>query len=156
MIDGTSTVDFICHESFFSEYQVYESLRELITEELITPLAVNISSSVSEAIQRQVETDDVSIPKSIFATLISGLIIATTLFTGFFIYRGIVFKSVVEKRKEAVSELNFQKSYHKVEISKLQYKIDKGVSPSSFKDLVDGGYLRKRDFSTRMNSENNK
>lgn len=153
LIDGTSTVDFLCHESFFSEYQVYESLRELIAEELITPLAVNISSSVSEAIQRQAETGDISVSKSIFATLVSGIIIAGILFTGFFLYRGIIVKPIIQKRQNAISELDFQRSYLKVETAKIQYRIDKGKQASSFKELVEAGYLDKRDFLTRADSE---
>ncbi len=150
-IDGTSSTEFLCQESFFSDYQVFQTLFELLQDKKITPLPDIISSSINAALKRSDPFDMVT-SKVLLSSIIAATFIASIYFIGTILFNGILFSKSVVERHYAQSELIRTHSNQKIAIATLQYQANYGTQPVLFSDLVKTGTIDKRDLANFVSS----
>ncbi len=150
-IDGTSSVEFLCQESFFSVYQVNQALFELMENKKITPLPDKISSSIIAALQRK-ESSDIDTSKILLSSIITATCIAVIYFTGTILFNGILFSDSLAERHRVQTDLVRTQTNQKMAIGTLQYQAHHGSPPLSFRNLVESGTIDKRDLKDFMKS----
>ncbi len=145
-IDGTSSTELLCQESFFSEYQVYQTICGLMEENKITPLPEKISSSINAALRRT-ESSDMIISKVLLASIVTATTIAIIYLLGNIIINGILFSHRISESHRVKHEIVRAQSNQKIAIATLQYQTNRGTPPRLFSDLVKSGTITRRDLA---------
>lgn len=152
LLDGTSSTEFLCQEYFFSEYQVYEALFELLQAKKIIPLPENISTSINAALRRFGGTADILTPKLLLSTIITVTIILSIYLIGTIVFKGVLFSNSIAERHWMKSELTRTRSNQKIAVATLHYQAKYGTLPLLLNDLFKTGILEKRDFYSFISS----
>lgn len=147
ILDGTSSSEFLCQESFFSKYQVYLALYELLLDNKIIPLPEDISNSVNAALQRPEKPVESHGSKIIISTISTIIIITGIYLIGYFVLHKVIFSHHNIERDLYRSEIAQAQANRKVAIATLQYQAINGTPPSVLSDLYKSRFLEKRDFS---------
>ncbi len=150
-IDGTSSVEFLCRESFLSNYQVNQTLFELMEDKKITPLPDTISSSIIAALQRK-ESSEIASSKILLSSIITATCIAVIYFVGTILVNGILLSDSLSERHRVQTDLSRTQSNQKIAIGTLQYQAEHASPPLSFRELVESGTIDKRDLKNFMKS----
>ena len=146
LIDGTSSTEVICKKSFFSKYQVYVALTELLQEKKITPLSDTISLTISSALKKIGESKATRLSRIFTSALAAIVFIVIIYLTGAIFLREILFSRVVAESYRIRSELILSRSYQKIAIATLQYQGNFGSLPLYSTDLIIKKILEKRDL----------
>lgn len=147
ILDGTSSAEFLCHESFFSKYQVYSALYDLLEENKIIPLPDDISNSVNAALQRSGKPTGSQVTGVILSTIITIIIVLSVFIIGQIVLKNMVFSKHNALRKQYRKEIVQLQTEVKIATATLQYQAQLGTPPSTFSDLLKAKYLGKRDIS---------
>ena len=154
IIDGTSSVKLICQESFYSEYQVYSAVYELLQEKKITPLSDTISFTISAAIKSTNDSKTARMSKTFASVLATGIFIISVYIIGSIFLKEILFPKVIEESVRIRTELKLSRSYQKISIATLQYQGNFGTLPLYSTDLISKKILGKRDLKGFISSTN--
>ena len=117
LIDGASTCDYLCEQSFFSKYHVYETLYELLQSKQIFPLSDKISHSVNEALQRSSDYSDSVSSKIVLSSIVTAVILLVLYFSSNILIRGIILSQQTKLSKQSVRELAYEHSQEKISIA---------------------------------------
>jgi len=146
LIDGTSSTEVICQESFFSKYQVYVALNELLQEKKITPLSDTISLTISSALKKIGESKATRLSRIFTSALAAVVFIVIIYLLGAIFLEDLLFSKTIEESHRLRSELTHSRSYQKVAIGTLQYQGNYGSLPLYPTDLINKKILEKRDL----------
>ncbi len=153
-IDGSSTTEFLCQDSFFSEYQVYTALFELFSSNVIAPLPENISHSVKAALKRNDKSKTFQNINTISSTIVIVASIIIVVMFGRLILHGKILAPLVQKQHHAKNIILNEQSASKIAMATLYYHANFGSSPSHVTHLIKNGILEKRDLSQIPTSSN--
>lgn len=156
LIDGTSSTDYLCKISFFSEYQVYTSLYNLLEDKIISVLPDKISHSINAALHRTHNNSDTLTSNVMLSAIITATIIFSIYFCAQIIIKGIVFSDNITESSILQNELSRSKSLNKMAIGMLLHHGLYGKSNKSTPDLISKKILSKRDFPESKLSISNK
>lgn len=147
ILDGTSSTEFLCQESFFSKYQVYSALYDLLSESKIIPLPDDISNSVNAALQKTDKPLGYQASRIIISILSTILIVLGMYIFGQVVLRDIVLSKSYNNRDRYQREIIQSQANLKIAIATLHYQAKFGAPPSSLNDLVRVKFLEKRDIA---------
>jgi hypothetical protein len=147
ILDGTSSTEFLCQESFFSKYQIYLALYELLLDNKIIPLPEDISNSVNAALQRPDKPVEPHRSKIVISTVSTIVIVIVIYLLGHFMLHEIIFSTSNAERDLYRSEIIQTQANRKVAIATLQYQANFGTPPLLLNKLFKAKFLEKRDFS---------
>lgn len=147
ILDGTSSAEFLCQESFFSKFQIYSALYELLSDNKIIPLPEDISNSVNAALQKPNKHADFHSSKIVISTISTIVIVTVIYLLGHFVLHEIIFSRSNAERDIYLSEIVQEQANRKVAIATLQYQANFGSPPLLLNELYDAEILGKRDFS---------
>jgi hypothetical protein len=93
-INGTTEVKILLQDSFLTEYKIYETLHEMVQNELIKPLSDTVTRSIRAAMlkKEQEQTTAPMLPPIIAISVTIGIILLIILLA--WLFRGILFSKL--------------------------------------------------------------
>jgi len=145
LLDGTSSIEFICQSSFLSDYRVYEGFQRLLDENRITQLGDKLSKSINDALKRKAARRSQNTPTTVIASIsVSSLIIAIFLISKFFI-DGILLNDIITNMHTKKNTLIQQQNNNKYTVGEIFYKSYHIQSSPTKKDLIQEKILHPKD-----------
>lgn len=152
LINGTASVHDICQKSFFSEYQIYEHLFNLLQQKSIAPLTPQNDVSENSAQAAAWGQEESISSKTVVSTIICVTFVITVYFVAHILIHGIFLAESHTAHHTARSEIQLQNTQRKITIASLHYRITHGSSPEKFSALTQDGMLTDRDISAYIRS----
>lgn len=146
LIDGTSSVDYICQNSFITEFRVFQELSELKDAEKITPLPDKLSKSINAALERKTEMRWSATSAIVLSSIVTGVLVVAFIAAAVFVHTHFFTVATAQRakfRKEIATVIPIQK----VRVAAMMYRATNGVSLLDISDLVRMGYISKRDLA---------
>ena len=146
LIDGTTSVEFLCKRAFISEFRVYETLGLLIQEEQIVALSDKLSLSIHEALQREVKVKRMHASDVIIASAIAVLLAVLVLIISAIVPDSAInssARSVIKDKRRLIAE---NQAKVKTTAAWLYFHAVKGYEPKKTADLALEALLSPRDL----------
>lgn len=144
-IDGASSVDLLCQNAFLSDFQVYQSLLELVHERRIATLPDSISNSINSAIRRSHDNGTTILIKSALSAA-AALACALTLYSsGIFVLPALE-NQLFKNSSERLLPLREQITATKITAARLLFQAEKCKRPIHDAELVTASILSRQDI----------
>ena len=136
-IDGTTDMRKLLADSFLTEYKIYETLYQMMQDDLIHPLSDSITRSIRAAILKKDQDQSVAtIFSPIVAIFISlGIVVLIVLLV--ILLRGVLFSSLIDESSALRSRLARQETFNHLHEAELFYRCTCISSPYSEDQLPD-------------------
>ncbi|MBD3390474.1 MAG: DUF4388 domain-containing protein [Chitinivibrionales bacterium] len=148
-LDGATSVEFLCRRAWLTEFRVYETLNALLDEEWIFPLGDKLSSSIHEALRREVKprryrAGDIAVASVVALLLVSLVLVVAAMVPG----------SVVRRERQALQQtraasLGASVAEKKYTAATSYYHAAIGHPPAEPALLIDRDLLSPRDIAAR-------
>ncbi|MBN1759682.1 MAG: DUF4388 domain-containing protein [Chitinispirillaceae bacterium] len=121
-IDGTTDTKKLLADSFLTEYKIYETLYQMMQDDLIHPLSDTITRSIRAAILKKEQSKSVAtVFPPIIAISVSLGIILLILLLAFFL-RGVLFSKLSEESSLLRNEITRQQAVGHLHEAELFYR----------------------------------
>mgnify|MGYP000608740582 CR=1 FL=1 len=151
LIDGVTTVELLCKKTFLSNFKVYEALATLLQEEKIIALSDKLSTSINDALHRDIRKRHSTVADSIVSSIVSLLAVVLIVCISMMVPGSIARREVQRAQKISYERFLQTQSQRKAAIFTLYYHACTGYLPYTTDDLVRERLLARRDISPLKN-----
>jgi hypothetical protein len=149
-IDGASSVDYICANSFLTHFRIYQELYDLKNTGKITALTDKLSKNINAALARKSEKKLATPIAAFLICLATGIVAVSILIEGVVLHKKF-FSEAIAFNSNLKCQITQNNAYQKVQLSSIFFQAMHGVPPADILDLVKLRYLSARDIKPLLN-----